>query len=167
METISQERINELLNRVRADKLHQHLGIEILEAANGEAKAQLHTAKNNLNFAGDVHGGNWYVLLDVIAYCASITTFAPGENAVSIDMHCSMMRAVGPDTTVDFVGKVTKRGRSLDVPFVFFGQSRCRQAATLQVDTLVVRQLAGIANQTVDLITPDLDDLEFDPAIIQ
>lgn len=93
--------------------LHQFIGLELIEQQPGKAQARVVAGPNTLNNVGAVHGGIYYALLDAVAYLAVIPLLQSGENAVTHDIHVSVMRPVATGETIDLFGRVTRRGRTL------------------------------------------------------
>lgn len=93
--------------------LHSMLDVHIIKAEDGQAKIQCHIGPDHMNVLGSMHGGNYYTLLDVAAYCAAITMMPPTANATTHDIHVSVMKPLfdGDDLTLTAV--VKRRGRSL------------------------------------------------------
>ena len=99
--------------RVLDIHLHRELGLELLTVNDGRAGLQLVVGPAAVNNADMLHGGIVYAVLDVAAYLATLTRLAPGENAVTHDIHVSVMRPVVRGATVTVTGAVRRRGRSL------------------------------------------------------
>lgn len=102
-----------ILQAMETFPLHAQFGLELVEAADGEAHARCEVGPAHLNYGGVVHGGVMYLLLDVVSYCAAMTQAPPGFNATTHDFHCSVMRATPGGVTLDFRAKVRKAGRTL------------------------------------------------------
>lgn len=109
---IDHETLNKRLEGVRAVPLHRFLGLRIEEVSPGAARLTLPASDAVRNNQGVLHGGVLYALLDVAGYCAAAPLFGPDENAVSHDIHVSVLRG-GGESDVELRGRVLKRGRSL------------------------------------------------------
>lgn len=104
-----QQRIEAVLNL----PLHRHLGVTRLESSDGEAELQFQVDENALNPAGVLHGGVLYMLCDVCAYAGLLSVLEDNEEAVTHDIHVSVMRSAGAGDRVVIRSKLLKRGRSL------------------------------------------------------
>ncbi len=76
---------------LKGDNFSRHLGIELVEAANGKAIARLEVADYHLNIHKTVHGAVLFALADVALEAASNSH---GIVAVSINANISYMKAV-------------------------------------------------------------------------
>jgi uncharacterized protein (TIGR00369 family) len=102
-----------LLERMKTFPLHRHLGFELIKAADGAARAQVIVGPNVINAGGVLHGGALYTLLDVTAFCASVTVLPPATNAATHDLHVSVLRPSPPGARVELSAHVTKVGKRL------------------------------------------------------
>jgi acyl-CoA thioesterase len=75
---------------VDRDRLAKHLGIEVLEHADGKAKARMAIREHHLNSAGMVHGGAIFALADAAFSAASNSR---GTLAVAINASISYLKA--------------------------------------------------------------------------
>lgn len=76
---------------LKGDNFSHHLGIELVEAADGKAVARLEVADYHLNIHKTVHGAVLFALADVALEAASNSH---GIVAVSINANISYMKAV-------------------------------------------------------------------------
>ncbi|MBN9387366.1 MAG: PaaI family thioesterase [Chloroflexi bacterium] len=76
---------------LQGDNFSRHLGIELVEAANGQAVARLAIEEAHLNIHKTVHGAALFALADVALEAASNSH---GVVAVSINANISYMKAV-------------------------------------------------------------------------
>ena len=106
-------RAERVLAQVRAQPLHVFLGVGEIEAGAGRAGFDVHMDDNAANPRGALHGGVIYTLCDVVCYAALLEQLADNEDAVTHDIHVSVMRAASAGETVRFSGQLIKRGRSL------------------------------------------------------
>jgi uncharacterized protein (TIGR00369 family) len=60
---------------------------------------------------GQLNGGALSVILDAVAYLALEPSLAENEDAVSHDLHISMLRSVQSGQTVHLKGELVQRGR--------------------------------------------------------
>ena len=93
--------------------LHIFLGLELVSQERGRAVARFSAGPNTMNYAGAMHGGIAYALLDVVCFLALLPMLARGEHAVTHDIHVSVLRPVLPDQEVELRGRVVQKGRSL------------------------------------------------------
>ena len=93
--------------------LHRFLGLALLEPSRPEVGVVLEVGAPALNNAGVLHGGIVTALLDVACYLALLPELGDDQNAVTLDVTVSLMRAVPPGATVHLRGSVVRRGRSL------------------------------------------------------
>lgn len=110
-------RSEESLRAVRAHlaemPLHRHLGVELLPTDPGHGHARLVVTEELANIVGVLHGGVIYTALDIAAYLATVPLLADDENAVTHDLHVSVIRPVSVGATVELHGEVRRRGRTL------------------------------------------------------
>jgi uncharacterized protein (TIGR00369 family) len=108
---------SEDLARVRDElasvPLHQFYGVEILALSPGHGRARLTVSDNTANVHGWLHGGVYYAVLDIVAYLGVVPLLEVGENAVTHDIHVSVLRPAERGQTLELVGVVRKRGRTL------------------------------------------------------
>jgi uncharacterized protein (TIGR00369 family) len=93
--------------------LHRWLGLRLADPADPRAGVDLPVGPNALNNAGLLHGGIVAALLDVASYLRLLPELADGENAVTHDAGCSLMRSVGQGARVLLRADLLRRGRSL------------------------------------------------------
>lgn len=93
--------------------LHAMFGVKVERAADGQAVARCTLGQNHMNILGSIHGGVYYVLLDVASYCAALTVLPISANAATIDIHVSVLRPAKIGDEMELRGEVRKRGRSL------------------------------------------------------
>jgi acyl-CoA thioesterase len=87
--------MDELKQFVENDRFAKHLGIEMLEAGTGRAKARMVIANHHLNSAGMLHGGSIFALADAVFSAASNSH---GTLAVAINVSISYFKAVSGGT---------------------------------------------------------------------
>lgn len=105
--------IQEALKGVITHPLHRYVGVETLQASDGQAHFEITIGSQTVNPLGVFHGGVVYMLCDMACYAALVSTLSEGEDAVTHDIHVSMMRAAKLGDCIRFEGRVLKRGRSL------------------------------------------------------
>lgn len=77
------------------DKFAEHIGIELLEASKGYAKAILKIDRQHLNAVNIVHGGAIFTLADLVFAAASNSH---GTVAVAINVTISYLKAAAGGT---------------------------------------------------------------------
>jgi len=77
------------------DKFAAHCGIELLEAANGCARARMELQPRHWNGLGTAHGGAIFTLAD-FAFAAASNSH--GTVAVAIDANITFMKAISSGT---------------------------------------------------------------------
>lgn len=85
----SRQRLREVLERVPFARL---LGIEIAEAAPGAVSLCLEARDELMRLEGIMHGGAIASLADTAAAFAAISTLAPDEKTVTVDMTLHFLR---------------------------------------------------------------------------
>lgn len=110
---MSQQAREERLAAVLGHPLHQSLGVRSIESVDGVGRLAFEAKGLVLNPAGMLHGGVVYALCDVCAYAGLLSLLADDEEAVTHDLHVSVMRPVGPGQTVTIESHVARRGRAL------------------------------------------------------
>lgn len=91
--------------------LIRFIGAELIDPDRPEAGARFVVGPNTEGRPGTLNGGVISVLLDAVAYLALAPTLAPGETALSHDLHISLLRGVAVGQTVELVGRVVQQGR--------------------------------------------------------
>ena len=85
----------EIKEFLQNDRLAALLGIELLEAGDGKAKAKLEIEEKHLNTIDIVHGGTIFSLAD-FAFAAASNSH--GNVAVAINANVSFIKAIGSGT---------------------------------------------------------------------
>ncbi|GAB2804024.1 hypothetical protein GCM10027040_35550 [Halomonas shantousis] len=93
--------------------LHQYLGVTSLESNDGQGRLTFEVTENAINPAGVLHGGVLYTLCDVCAYAGLLSALPTEQEAVTHDLHVSVMRAVKRGETVVVTSRIVRQGRSL------------------------------------------------------
>lgn len=101
------------LPQVENHPLHRFIGVERIHAQDGAAQIELKLGPGAVNPIGVFHGGVAYMLCDMACYSALLSVLADGENAVTHDIHVSLLRAAQLGDTVVARGRVIKRGRAV------------------------------------------------------
>jgi len=105
--------MNPRIEQVQNLPLHRHLGIGPITAADGRGTLSVVVTDTILNPAGMLHGGVVYLLCDVCAYAGLLSRIDEETEAVTHDIHVSMLRSVPHGATVTFASEITKLGKSL------------------------------------------------------
>ena len=92
---------------------HRAMGVERIEAADGRSRVEIDVAGDMVNAAGMFLGGNVYTICDMACYAALLSELPEGHNAVTHDIHVSLMRGARAGDRVVFTGRVIRRGRSV------------------------------------------------------
>lgn len=101
------------LNKVKNHQLHKHLGVKDILSKDGCSELYAVVNTNTVNPAGIYHGGVVYTLCDVCAYCGLINQLGSDQDAVTHDIHISVLRPAYENDEVVYTSSVVKLGRSL------------------------------------------------------
>ena len=101
------------ISPIKNHPLHIHLGVQdiISESGNGTLSALVNS--NTLNPSGYYHGGVIYTLCDCCAYSGVLSALQPNEDAVTHDIHISVLRPGKLNDKVVYQSTLVKRGRTL------------------------------------------------------
>lgn len=105
--------LQELLKGIAQHPLHRYMGVEQIDAADGESTIAISVGEHAVNARGAFHGGVAYTLCDMACYAALLSELAENENAATHDIHVSLLRAAKLGDRVVTTGKVIKRGRNI------------------------------------------------------
>ena len=105
--------LEQFLPYVMDHPLHRAMGVERIEAAAGRSRIEIDVGPSMVNAAGMFLGGNVYTICDMACYAALLSELPEGENAVTHDIHVSLMRGAKAGDRVVFSGRVIRRGRSI------------------------------------------------------
>lgn len=103
----------ERLSKVEQAPLHTFLGVKLVDAQPGSARIELVAGPQALNPAGWVHGGVIYSIGDAAAYAAILGHLSEQEEAVTHDLHVSVMKPVPAGSTLRFDATVERKGKTL------------------------------------------------------
>ncbi|MBU0991151.1 MAG: PaaI family thioesterase [Proteobacteria bacterium] len=92
---------------------HQFLGVQNLRGEAGRGFLSITVNQNNANPLGALHGGVIYSLCDVCAYAALLSIMEDENEAVTHDIHVSVLRSARLGQKIDFEAEVVKKGRTL------------------------------------------------------
>ena len=101
------------IEQVAHHPLHRHLGIENVESAAGSGRLSVTVGEQTVNPAGVFHGGVLYMLCDVCAYAGLLSRLDAATEAVTHDIHVSVMRVARPGDTVIFEATPVRVGRRI------------------------------------------------------
>lgn len=101
------------LRQIESLPLHRYLGMGRIETEPDAAWFVLEVGDHSANPGGSLHGGVIATLCDVACYAALQSSLRAGEDAVTHDLHVSVMRAARRGDRVRFHARLIKRGRSL------------------------------------------------------
>ncbi|MCW5828077.1 MAG: PaaI family thioesterase [Deltaproteobacteria bacterium] len=131
--------VRQVARAVETLPLHRFLGVKLIRSKPGSGEIRLKAGKSAVNIAGVLHGGVLYALLDAAAYSSVVPLLNEGENAVTHDIHVSVLRPVMLGETIVLKGRVLKRGRT-----TIFAESEAvvggKLVATSCVTKSVIRQ---------------------------
>lgn len=98
---------------VKNQALHKHLGVidVFSEDGNGELHAIVNEHATNIN--GAYHGGVIYTLCDVCAYAGLVSKLEPNQQAVTHDIHISILRPSFANDEIVYRSTLKKLGRNL------------------------------------------------------
>lgn len=117
--------MHDRLKQLVALPFHQYLGVTSVESQSGRGELSLKVSENIVNSAGMFHGGAIYALCDICAYGALFSLLDDTSQAVTHDIHVSVMRSARLGDFVCFNSEVVKIGKSLafiDVKVTLEGQ---------------------------------------------
>jgi acyl-CoA thioesterase len=95
---------------IEKDLFSQHVGIELIEMAEGSAKARLKIQKHHLNGAGLTQGGVIFTLADLV-FAAASNSYGPV--AVAINASISFVKASTEGAVLTAEAKEVSRNRKL------------------------------------------------------
>lgn len=113
MPPIAPEAVKVLNEIVFSLPFHRFCGISLVRQEPGKAVVHMPIDDNTGNVNGVLHGGVLYAMIDVTAFLALVPLFAPGETAVSHDVHVSIMRPIPKGATLELRAEVRRRGKSI------------------------------------------------------
>jgi len=93
--------------------LHVYVGVTEIRSESGNGMLTAKVNQNALNPSGYYHGGIMYLLCDVCAYSGVLSTLKENEDAVTHDIHLSVLRPAKLDEIIIYSSRVIKRGKAL------------------------------------------------------
>ena len=92
---------------------HQFMGIASVTSQFGIGEISVEVTENILNPVGKLHGGALYALCDVCAYAGLASLMDEQTEAVTGDIHVSVMRAAALGDIIHFKSEIMKLGKRL------------------------------------------------------
>lgn len=105
--------MNDKIEAIKNLPLHISLGVKEISSELGNGTINTIVTPASLNPAGFYHGGVMYLLLDACAYSGVLSALEPNEDAVTHDIHVSVLRPAKLNDSITYKSKLVKRGRSL------------------------------------------------------
>jgi uncharacterized protein (TIGR00369 family) len=133
--------MHDRIKQIFEHPLHQYMGVTDIKADQGEGFVSFQVVEHLLSPAGALHGGVLYTLCDVCAYVGLLSILDADQEAVTHDIHLSMMRSAKAGDRVTIGSRIVKKGGSLcfiDVSAMVAGDV----VATARVTKSLIR-LAG------------------------
>jgi len=103
--------MNETTRRVLAHGFHRDCDLTLDEQGEGHAVCRFAVNDTTANPFGMLHGGILYGLMDVACFLAILPMLQADENAVSHDVHFSVLRPVAKGAEVRLAARIVQRGR--------------------------------------------------------
>ncbi|CAB4692530.1 MAG: PaaI family thioesterase [Actinobacteria bacterium] len=91
--------------------LHKYIGVKLVDREQRYLGCTFVVTPAIEGREGQLNGGVLSVILDAVAYLALEPSLAENEDAVSHDLHISMLKAVMSGQTVHLKGDLVQRGR--------------------------------------------------------
>ena len=117
--------MNERILQVINHPLHRHLGVTCARSEDGRGSFCFTVGDTTVNPAGALHGGVLYLLCDVCAYMGLLSSLSGDLEAVTHDIHVSVLRGAARGDTVEMASHILKKGKNLcfiDVTATVSGQ---------------------------------------------
>ncbi|WP_144394226.1 PaaI family thioesterase [Pleionea sediminis] len=105
--------MNAKLEQLKYHPYHQYLGVVDIVNENNSVELHANVSENTINFSGVYHGGAIYSLCDVCAYASLVSSLENNQEAVTHDIHVSLLRPVVENERVIYKSTIRKLGRSL------------------------------------------------------
>jgi uncharacterized protein (TIGR00369 family) len=91
--------------------LHKYIGVKLVDREQRHLGCTFVVTPAIEGREGQLNGGVLSVILDAVAYLALEPSLAENEDAVSHDLHISMLKGVMSGQTVHLKGDLVQRGR--------------------------------------------------------
>jgi len=103
----------ENIEAIQNHPLHVSIGVQKITSDSGNARLTAVVNTASLNPQGFYHGGVMYLLLDACAYSGVLSALESNEDAVTHDIHVSVLRPAKLNDQIIYESTLVKRGRSL------------------------------------------------------
>jgi len=105
--------MNDRITPIQNLPLHISIGVQDITSDSGNGTLTAIVNQNALNPSGFYHGGLMYMLCDVCAYSGLLSALSQEEDAVTHDIHVSVLRPARLGDKVIYQSQIVKRGRTL------------------------------------------------------
>ena len=105
--------IEQRIQLIKDNCFHQYIGIEEISSQSGEGLLSFTVGDSVLNPNGKLHGGIFYALSDVCAYAGLVSLLPPSQDAVTHDIHVSVLRFAKGGDKIIFKSQVSKLGKRI------------------------------------------------------
>lgn len=105
--------MNQRLDKLKVNPLNIYLGVQDIRCAENSAELDAIVNEQTVNISGLYHGGVIYTLSDVCAYSSLISQFDEKTEAVTHDLHVSLLQSAHHNDRVVYRATVKKLGRRL------------------------------------------------------
>lgn len=105
--------MNQRLEKVINLPLHQQLGVKQISSSEGIGELPITVNESAVNPNGFLHGGIVYLLADVCAYAGLLSMLDPEQDAVTHDIHVSVIRPATLGDSLLFQSKVIRLGKRI------------------------------------------------------
>jgi uncharacterized protein (TIGR00369 family) len=99
--------------RVLNHPYHRFAGLELVHQEPGKAWCRFEVNANSISLSATLHSGVLYGLMDAASQLALLPMLEPGEHAVTIDLHVSIVRSVPPGARVALRAEVVRKRSSM------------------------------------------------------
>jgi len=99
------------LEKIKSQTLNEILGVTNISSSKGIGKIRATVNKATVNPSGFYHGGAIYTLCDVCAMVGLSSLLDEEKEAVTHDIHVSVLRPANENDKVLYQSKVTKLGK--------------------------------------------------------
>ncbi len=114
MEETTEERWRLIKDLINASPFYQYMGMEVVEAKEGQSRLRMPVNAEMMNLYGTVHGGAIGTILDSSCGIALGTLLKEGETMVTVDMRINYVLPVREGVLIG-EGKAVHRGRHTGV----------------------------------------------------
>jgi len=107
------KKMNKRIKSALAIPFHQFMGVTSVTSQAGIGEMAIEVTENIINPVGKFHGGALYALCDVCAYAGLASLMDDQTEAVTNDIHVSIMRTAELGDVIHFKSEIMKLGRRL------------------------------------------------------